>query len=178
MGSLSEDILTEVVGTTTSQEVWITLAKHFNRVSSSRLFELQRKLQTTEKKDNSMADYLKDTKGVCEQLALIGRPVSEKMKIFAALHGLGREYEPIKTSIEGTMDSSPSLTLEDVIPRLTGYHDRLLAYADETNITPHLAFNTQRFEVTTHSNNRGRGGSSQRSRGRGAYSTRGRGFHQ
>ncbi|XP_010468379.1 PREDICTED: uncharacterized protein LOC104748437 [Camelina sativa] len=123
-----------------------------------------------------MVDYLKELKSVCEQLASIGSPVSEMMKIFAALNGLGMEYEPIETSIEGILDSTPSPTLEDVIPRLTAYNDRLLAYNVDSNITPHLAFNNQRFDGSGYGN-RGRE-SSQRSRGRGSYSTKGRRFHQ
>ena len=176
LGSLSEDILSEVVHTKTSQEVWLALAKHFNRVSSSRLFELQRKLQTIEKRDKSMSDYLKEIKSVCEQLDSVGSPVNEKMKIFAALHGLGREYEPIKTSIEGSMDTVPT-TFEDISPRLTGFDDRLLAYTDAASITPHLAFNTQRYDSTSYYT-KGRGSSNQKWRGKGGYSTQGRGFHQ
>lgn len=42
VGSLSEDILSIVLGSNTAQEVWIALGNHFNRVTSSRLFELQR----------------------------------------------------------------------------------------------------------------------------------------
>ncbi|XP_019095576.1 PREDICTED: uncharacterized protein LOC109130462 [Camelina sativa] len=174
LGSLSEDILSEVISTSTSQEVWNYLAAHFNKVSSARLFGLQRKLQNTEKKDMPMVDYLKELKSVCDQLASVGSPVSERMKIFAALNGLSREYEPIKTSIEGMLDGTPSPTLDDVIPRLTAFNDRLLSYTEETSISPHLAFNTQQF-VSSHYSNRGRGN---RSRVRGGYSTRSRGFHQ
>ncbi|XP_010490036.1 PREDICTED: uncharacterized protein LOC104767752 [Camelina sativa] len=173
LGSLSEDILTEVIKTTTSQEVWVFLASEFNKVSSSRSFGLRRKLQNTEKKDMPMLEYLRELKSVFEQLESIGSPVSETMKLFAALNGLGREYEPIKTSIERILDSTPSPTLEDVIPLLTAYNDRLQAYNEESDIAPHLPFNTHRSGY----NNRGRG-RSQRSRGRGSYSNKGRRFHQ
>ncbi|XP_010424768.1 PREDICTED: uncharacterized protein LOC104709923 [Camelina sativa] len=121
LGSFAEDILSIVLSCTTSYEVWHTLANHFNRVSSSRLFELQRKLQTIEKKDRTMAVYLRELKSICDQLASVGSPVTEKMKIFAALNGLGREYEPIKTTIENAVDSVPGPTLEDVVPKLTEF---------------------------------------------------------
>lgn len=127
-----------------------------------------------------MTQYLKDIKGVCEQLASIGNPVSEKMKIFAALHGLGREYEPIKTSIEGSMDAHPSPTFEDIIPRLTGYDNRLQTYSTGSDVTPHLAFLTSQ-QASGFYSNRGRGSNNRRfgaQRGRSSFSTRGRGFHQ
>ena len=183
LGSFSEDILSVVVSCRTSLEVWMTLANHFNRVSSSRLFELQRKIQTFIMKDKPMSEYLKEIKGICDQLASIGSPVTEKMKIFAALHGLGREYEPIKTSIEGSIDAVPSPTFEDDIPKLISYEDRLKSYSSYLTVSPHLAFNVtknqENFEYPQQgyyrNNNRGRGYNNNRynySRSRGSYSTR------
>nr|AAC67200.1 putative retroelement pol polyprotein [Arabidopsis thaliana] len=180
LGSFLEDILSVVVNCNTSHEVWISVANHFNRVSSSRLFELQRRLQNVSKRDKSMDEYLKDLKTICDQLASVGSPVTEKMKIFAALNGLGREYEPIKTTIENSMDALPGPSLEDVIPKLTGYDDRLQGYLEETAVSPHVAFNITTSDDSNASGyfnayNRGKGKSN---RGRNSFSTRGRGFHQ
>jgi len=175
LGSLSEDILREVVHTTTAQDVWTTLALHFNKVSSSRLFELQRKLQVIEKLDKSMDDYLKEIKRICEQLTAIGSPVSEKMKIFAALHGLGRDYEPIKTSIEGSMDLEPQPTFESIIPRLTGFADRLASYNTCMEVSPHMAFYANYSGKGRGSFNGKPGGNQGKG---GQYSTKGRGFPQ
>lgn len=125
LGSFSEDIFSVVVDCATSKDVWLTLANHFNRVSSSRHFELQRKLQTISKTDKIIAEYLKEIKEVYDQLSSIGSPVSEKMKIFATLHGLGRDYEPIKTSVEGAMDLEPYPTFEDIMPKLTNFDNIL-----------------------------------------------------
>lgn len=193
VGSLSEDILSVVLRANTAQEVWLSLGNHFKRVSSSCLFELQRRLQTVSKSEKTMSDYLKDIKGLCDQLSSVGSPVTEKIKIFAALQGLGCEYEPIKTSIEGDMDSPLAPAFEDIVPRLTGFEDRLKSYeVSQTSVSPHLAFHVSNSEPL-HSSNanytqpiphftqyRGRGGNNGRygySRGRG-YSTRGRGFYQ
>lgn len=150
----------------------MTLASHLNRPTSARLLELQRKLQTTVKQDKSMDDYLRDIKTVCDQLTLIGHPVNERMKIFAALLGLGKEYEPIKTSIECSMDTQYHPSFEDVVPRLVVFEDSLKSYSVDTAVTPHLAFNTVRgrpFFTRNRGRNRG---------GRNFFSTRGRGFPQ
>ena len=69
------------------------------------------------KLDRSMTDYLTDVKLICDQLASIGSPVPERMKIFAALQGLGKDYEPLITSIEGSVDMMPNPNLEDLVPR-------------------------------------------------------------
>ena len=169
LGSFSEDILSVVIDCSTSLEVWNSLASHYNRSTSPRLFELQRKLQTMSKAEKPMDEYLKEIKNICSQLSSIGSPVPERMKVFAALHGLNRDYEPIKTTIESSMDSFPTPTFEEVVPRLTSYDDHLQSYASQSSVTPHLVLYSNRGRGTSH---RGRG------RGRGNYSTRGRGFHQ
>ena len=141
VGSLSEDILCVVHRANTAQEVWLSLGNHFKRDSSSCLFELQRRLQTVSKSGKTMSDYLKDIKGLCDQLSSAGSPVTEKMKLFSALQGLGREFEPIKTSIEGAMDSPLAPTFGDIVPRLTGFEGRLKSYeVSQTSVSPHLAF--------------------------------------
>ncbi|CAB78643.1 reverse transcriptase like protein [Arabidopsis thaliana] len=137
LGSFAEDILSVVVNYVTAHE-------------------LQRRLQTLEKKDKPMQVYLKELQTIYEQLASVGSPVPEKMKIFAALNGLGREYEPIKTSIEGSIDIPPTPKLDEIMPRLNGYDDRLQAYAANSDVSPHLAFNTVQANSVFYTN-RGRG---------------------
>lgn len=182
LGSFSEDILNVVVDSPTSKDVWEALTNHFNKVSSSRLFELQRKLQTVSKKDKTMAEYLKEIKDVCDQLSSIENPVLEKMKIFSAFHGLEKEYEPIKRSIEGQMDTTPSPMFEDIVPRLTNFDNRLQSYETGLTVSPHLAFNVTRSNAASgyYNGNRGRGNSYERfgnGRGKGSFSTRGHGFY-
>lgn len=171
LGSFSEDILSLVVDCQTSHEVWISLARYYNRSTSSRLFELHRKPQMILKLTKPMAEYLQEIKSVCSQLSSIGSSVPERMKVFAALQVLGRDYEPIKTTIESSMDMIPTPTFEDVIPWLTSFDDRLQSYTSQSDVSPHLSFYTQRGRGQ---NFRSRG----RGQGRGSYSTRGRGFHQ
>lgn len=132
------------------------------------MFELQRRLQTTAKSDKSMSDFLREVKNVCDQLSAIGSPVTEKMKIFAALNGLGKEYEPIKTSIEGSTDTFPSPTFKDDVPRLTAFDDRLQSYEVGSSVSPHLAFTTVKSEDSSgyYNSNCGRGNTYGRSGGR------------
>lgn len=125
LGSLSEDILSEVVGALTSKEVWQSLAGYYNRVSSSRVFELQRKLHGLSKEGKTMDEYLRSLKMICDQLASVGSPVTEKMKIFVMVHGLTREYEPFISSIESSLDTAPGPSYETILYRLKGYDDRL-----------------------------------------------------
>lgn len=176
-GSLTEEALCSVYGLTYAQEVWFSLGQKYNRVSATRKLDLQRKLQGMMKKDKTMSAYLNEVKGVCDQLDSIGCPMSEQEMIYAALNGLGREYESISTVIEHYMDSSPDARFEEAVFKLVNFDDKLKIYTESTAPTPHLAFHTGRGYSS-----RGRGGScssrGSRGRGSGSYSTRGRGFHQ
>ncbi|KAL0800712.1 hypothetical protein Bca101_055887 [Brassica carinata] len=175
LGSITDPLQSLVVNCTTASEIWSTLENHFNRPSNSRLFELQHKMQTLSKGDKKMFDFLQEVKALSDQLASIGAP--EAMKIFSAFHGLGRDYEPIKTSIEGSIDTVPPPTFESIIPCLVAFDDRLKSYNGGQEVTPHLAFATVRTDQQgNYYSSRGRGG--RRGRGRGSYSTRGRGFTQ
>lgn len=131
---------------------------------------LQRKLQTSSKYDKPCLNIW-EIKDVSDQLSSIGSPLVEKMKIFAALHGLGKDDEPIKTSIEGLMDSTPSHSFEEIAPRLTNFDNVIQGYETSLTILPHLAFNVSRSNNSY--SNRGWGNSyGIFDRGRGSFSTR------
>lgn len=178
LGSLSEEVLPHVYHLTSSYEV--ALAKHFNHISTSRQFELQKKLQTITKQDKTMAEYLREFKSICDQLSSIGLPVSENMKIYGVLHDLEKEYEFISTVIESSMKIFPGQLYEYVVSQFTGFDDRLQSYNVSSGVTLHLAFATTQSYTPNYSN-RGRGQFETRfgnNRGRGNYSTRGRWFYQ
>lgn len=173
VGSLSEEALRSVYGLQTAQEVWFSLAKKYNRISTSRKCDLQCRLQSVSKQGKTLSEYLSGVKLICDQLDSIGCSVPENEKIYGVLNGLGQEYESIVAVIENALDSDLGLTLDDVEIKLTNFDEKLQAYTINTTVSPHQAFSTGRGYY----NNRGRGqGRSGFSRGRG-YSTRGRGFH-
>lgn len=177
-GSMSEDALRSVYGLQTAHEVWLALAKKYNRISSSRRFNLQRRLQTVNKLEKTMTDYLNEVKTIFDQLDSIGCAVDEIKKVYGLLNGLGQEYKAITAVIENAMEYYPPPSFEDVVIKLTSFDDKLQSYNNNSAITPHLAFNTQRTGNFSY-NNRGRGGRFGSKRGRGgSFSTRGRGFHQ
>lgn len=172
LGSLSEDALRSVYGLHTSREIWFSLAKKYNRVLASRKSDLQQRLNSVSKEGKSMAEYLNSVKQICDQLDSIGCPIPENEKIFGVLNGLGKEYVPVTTMIEGSIDTFP-MSFEDAVFKLINYEDKLLKYSEGHVVSPHLAFASD-----TNYSNRGRGGRSGGYRGRNNYSTRGRGFHQ
>ncbi|CAA7057367.1 unnamed protein product [Microthlaspi erraticum] len=148
-GILTEEVLGYVHVLSTSHEVWMALADNFNL-------------------------FLESLICVDVYINSLLKPVDESMKIFTFLNGLGREYDPISTVIQSSMSRFPPPTFNDVVSDVSGFDHRLQSYDVSTDVSPHMAFQTQRFGPSQ----RGRGGSYSRfgnSRGRGSgFSTRGR----
>lgn len=80
---------------------------------------------------------------VKSRLSAIGKPISEPMKIFRLLQGLGREYESLATVVQASMQKPPIPSYNDVVSQLTGFENRIKTYAPVA-ATPHLAFQVQK----------------------------------
>ena len=178
-GSLTKEALRSVYGLQSAQEVWFSLGKKYNMVYATRKLDLQRKLQGLKKTQKTMAEYLSEVKSVCDQLDSIRCPVSDQEMIYGAPSRLDKEYESICTVMEHFMDSVPEMSFEDAVFKLVNFDDKLKVYSQAPEVTPHLAFHTDRGY-----SNRGRGYYNNRgshscgSGDSGSYSTRGRSFHQ
>lgn len=184
-GTLSEEVLGHVHNLNTARDIWLSLAENFNKSSLSREFTLRRNLQLLSSKGKTLAVYSREFKTLCDSLSSIGKPVEESMKIFGFLNGLGREYDPITTVIQSSLSKFPQPTFNDVVSEVQGFESKLKSYEDNTTVSPHMAYNTQRTDVNPEAktsapsynpNYRGRGRSPYR--GRGGYTSRGRGFVQ
>ncbi|KAF7841251.1 Retrovirus-related Pol polyprotein from transposon TNT 1-94 [Senna tora] len=97
--SMTEGMLTHIVGCASSAEIWQTLEELF--VSQTRAKERQLKtlLRSTKKGNMSMNDYLLEIKKIVDALTSIGAPVSRHDTIESILDGLPEEYEGFVTSI-------------------------------------------------------------------------------
>lgn len=179
-GTLTEEFFGYVHNLETSQDVWLSLADNFNKISVAREFDLRRRLQLLNTRGKDFLVYCREFRALCDQLSSIGKPVEESMKIFTFLNGLTRDYDPISTVVQSSMSRFPPPTFSDVVSEVTGFHTCLQSYETPADVTPFTAFQTQR--VGNNNNyTRGRGGYNSRfgNRGRGCgYSTRGRGFSQ
>lgn len=114
-GTLSEEVLGLVVGLETSADVWSALVESFAQDSQEREFYLNQKLQFHSRKDcKSMAEYIRIFKEICDDLAAIGQPITDRQKVFGLLKGLGTGYESFIT----TMMKPPTPTYKELVPLL------------------------------------------------------------
>ncbi|XP_010437411.1 PREDICTED: uncharacterized protein LOC104721185 isoform X2 [Camelina sativa] len=180
-GTLSEEVLGHVHNISTARDIWLALAKNFNKSSVAREFSLRRSLQLLSKKEKSLSTYCHEFKTICDSLSSIRKPVDESMKIFGFLNGLGREYDPIATVIQSSLSKLPSPTFNDVVSEVQGFNSKLQSYDESSYVTPHLAFMTGKTKPCApqfQPIQKGRDGRFGQNRGRGGYNTRGRGFSQ
>ncbi|GAV65686.1 UBN2_2 domain-containing protein, partial [Cephalotus follicularis] len=99
-GTLSEEVLGHAVGTNSSKELWTVLNEAFSQASEAREFELQSKMQYHQKTDSvTITEYINEFKSIFDQLNSIGKPVSDKRKVFVLLTNLGPAYEAFSTTM-------------------------------------------------------------------------------
>ncbi|KZV40895.1 hypothetical protein F511_05140 [Dorcoceras hygrometricum] len=88
--SLSEEVDSEVIDSSTSRDTWVTLEGVFS--SASRQHQLREELLWIRRGSSSVDDYGKKFKLLCDQLNAIGRPVDETDKSHWFLRGLGIQF--------------------------------------------------------------------------------------
>lgn len=87
--TLSEETLATVIGCATSRDILDTLASVFNCQSKSREFKIKDELQLMTKGSLSVTEFGSKFKGLCDQLAAMGRTVDDADKSHWFLCRLG-----------------------------------------------------------------------------------------
>nr|XP_007160454.1 hypothetical protein PHAVU_002G323600g [Phaseolus vulgaris]ESW32448.1 hypothetical protein PHAVU_002G323600g [Phaseolus vulgaris] len=160
--SVTEEVLSTVVGITTAREAWDMLERQFASTSRARAMQNHMELSTIQKKDMTIADYFRKVKRLGDTLAAIGKRVEDEELIAYMLQGLGLDYDPLVTSITTRTDV---YTVSDVYAHMLSYEMR------------HLRNGTlEQFPFANNVNSMSnRGGTNGRRGGRGRQSNGGRG---
>ncbi|KZV21532.1 hypothetical protein F511_14870 [Dorcoceras hygrometricum] len=164
IGTLTEEALGLVIGLESSQTVWSALKEAYAQESQEREFNLRQQLTYLRKDSNeSVAEYLRKFKGICDSLAAIGNPVPDKTKVYCLLANLGPKYESFTT----TMLKPPMPSYSEAVSLLQGFEQRI-TWLDTSN-SPSYAFYGQRNQrqYQIHNNN---------TRQNHSFNSRGRGF--
>ena len=99
LSSFSIDVLHLVVDCPTSASVWSTLESALASPSNSRIMQLHGSLQDLRQGDDIVTLYLQKAKGLFNELAIAGRPISFtdfNLYVFRGLHG---EFWDLVTSM-------------------------------------------------------------------------------
>ena len=72
LSSLTEGVLTQVVGCTTSRDLWMALERMFTSQSRARIMQIHYQLATTKKGGSLISDYFQKFKGLADTLVAAG----------------------------------------------------------------------------------------------------------
>ncbi|GLU07686.1 hypothetical protein SLE2022_246340 [Rubroshorea leprosula] len=164
-GTLSKEVLGIVVGLTTSREVWDVLEEAYAQDSQEREFNLTQAMTTLRKGNDSLIEYLRKFKAICDELAAMGKPVPDKTKAFWVLQGLGQGYENFVT----TMLKPPVPPYREVVSLLKSHETRNQIHGFDSYNHPQVTFYGQR----TNGNQNKRKGN-----GFNKFNSKGKGFFQ
>ena len=102
--TLSEDLLPLTVGMDDSRSLWQSLERRFSGASCTHIHSLRSNIQTLQKGQSSMTDYLQSLKEISDQLAAAGEPISDSDLVAYILSGLSDEYESFVDSIKTRLE--------------------------------------------------------------------------
>lgn len=165
LGSMQESIQAQMIGCTTSVQLWSRVTHLFATRSRARVMQYKMHLQTLKKGSLSMKDFLSKMKGYVDLLAACGHSISDDDHVLDILGGVGVEYEAVVVHINSRIEA---LSPADVSALLMAHEARIESYTANTDGS------TPTINATMFSQSKGRDSHNQNSfsRGRG----RGRSF--
>ncbi|KAL5704422.1 hypothetical protein ACHQM5_022856 [Ranunculus cassubicifolius] len=122
LSSLSETVLAQVVGLSTSRDVWLALEKHYSSKSKSRVLHLRRELHNLKKGSKTMQQYFLHAKQIADNLAASGNPLSDLDLQYTVLTGLDSAYDSVVTSLLATISN---MSMDDFYAHLLTFELRL-----------------------------------------------------
>jgi len=114
LSSLTEESMSEVLGLRHSQKAWQALEVSFSHRSKTRELQLKDELQLMQRGSQSVAEFSRIFKGLCDQLAAIGRPVDDTDKVHWYLRALGPDYKIFSTTM---ISQHPLPSFSEIVPK-------------------------------------------------------------
>uniref|UniRef100_A0A803P7H9 Reverse transcriptase Ty1/copia-type domain-containing protein n=1 Tax=Cannabis sativa TaxID=3483 RepID=A0A803P7H9_CANSA len=115
LSSMSESLLTRMVGCETSQQIWSTLEKFFTLQVSAKALEFRTKLQNLKKGSLSLSDYLLKLKHHIDLLASVGEVYTAKDHVVAIFKGLPSEYDTFVISTNTRLETYSVAEIESLL---------------------------------------------------------------
>lgn len=97
--SITDSIISHVISTGTSRELWVALESMFNSHSQAKGFQIRFQLTNLSRGELSITDYFSKVKMIFDTLVATGAPLSEKEYVIYLLNGLGPNYETFITFV-------------------------------------------------------------------------------
>jgi hypothetical protein len=131
LSSMTEEVLQDVVITTSSKEVWDSLQTKFASSVKACMMQIHVKLVTSKKCDLSAVDFFRKITSLSNELIAVDAPLRDEGVLAYLLAGLPVEYDPFVTSM---MTKSEALSLNDVFMHLAAFDARRLQYQSDIQL--------------------------------------------
>lgn len=162
----SEECIALVVGCNTAKEIWELLEEEYLQSTKDKKFQLKDKLRSLKLGGNQpIKDYIREFKGVCDNLAAINKPVPEDDKVLMLAQGCGGRYKIIRSVM---FSKPPYPSFKQFVNAIEAYDMREGDDGREQK-NENLPVD-QSMAFTAQGNQQGRGRGSNHSRGRSFYS--------
>jgi len=125
--SIFEAVMSLIVMTTTSRDVWQHLARLFASKSRAKIMQLKEDLTLIQKGSRTVSEFLHAVKVIADELSLIDAPVSDDDLTLYVLNGLGSEFRDIVAPIRTRETALSFAELHDL---LIG-HEQYLKHMDD-----------------------------------------------
>lgn len=122
--TISGTVLSQYVSCQTAAALWTALHRVYSAISTARVMELRRLLQTTVRGSLSCNDYFERMRGIANQLTAVGEPVTDSELVRHILSGLGADFNSFVVAV--TTRATP-LSLDDLHGFLLT-HEALLTF--------------------------------------------------
>lgn len=123
--TLTEKVLSTVVGLNTTRQVRVSLANHFASQPRSHITHLKRQLQTLHQGSKSCTELLDTAKKWAAQLATVGKPIDDDDLIEHVISGLNASFNPFIASLFVASQVDATFSLEDFQAELLSYEHLL-----------------------------------------------------
>lgn len=101
---ISESLISQVIGYSTSSEVWNALERMYSSQSRARIMQVHYQLATLKKEGSSVTEYFQKFKALADTLAAAGQPLNDFELVSFLLAGLGPKFGPFVTSVTTRVD--------------------------------------------------------------------------
>ena len=101
--SINVEILSLVVNSKSSRELWISLEQQFRSETTAKKVHLKMILDNLKKGSMTITEYFGKLRTIIDELAISGSPVSSLDFITHLIFGLGQPYYPVVVYIEANV---------------------------------------------------------------------------
>lgn len=120
--TLSEQVHSQVVGLSTSRQIWDCLHQNFFRKTLANATQLRFQLLSISKGTKTISEYLYQAKSLADALAAINEPVSNEDLVTFVLRGVDPDYSMLVTMI---INFPPLPVFSDLRARLLSFESQI-----------------------------------------------------